>query len=148
MRETYDDSYHWQWREPGESDGNAAGRRVEAPVQWPLKLMRISSLSPFFHRAKLVFAADCAAYSYAAFREAFGGEGTLVIGCPDAFGERLYYKLAEVLALNDILGVTLVRMDTACCNRTRAAVMAAIRASRKDIPLNIVTLFTEGETVD
>jgi hypothetical protein len=110
--------------------------------------MRISPLSPFFHKAKLLVAADCAAFSYPSFREAFGAECTLVIGCPDAYGERFYAKLAKIIALNDIIGVTLVRMDSECCNRMRESVMAAIRASGKDIPLNVATLFAEGETVD
>jgi hypothetical protein len=39
-------------------------------------------------------------------------------------------------------------MDAECCKRMRGTAMAAIRASGKDIPLNIVTLFGEGEIVD
>ena len=54
-------------------------------VQWPLKLMRISALSPFFHRAHLLLAADCTAFSYTRFDAAFGAGKTLVIGCPDAW---------------------------------------------------------------
>lgn len=118
------------------------------PIQWPLKLMRISQISPFFHQANIVLAADCAAFSYEKFRERFGMRSTLIIGCPDAYGESFMDKFAQILALNDVMSVTLVRMDAPCCKRMTDAVMSAIRLSRKDIPLGITTIFTEGEIVD
>ena len=126
----------------------ADAKTVAAPVQFPLKLMRISPISPYFHRAHLLLAADCAAYSYARFREAYGANRTLVIGCPDAYGESFMEKLVEILTLNDILSLTLVRTDAPCCRRMREAVMSAIRLSRKDIPLGISIVFIQGEVVD
>jgi hypothetical protein len=129
------------------STGHIAADKA-APVQFPLKLMRISPIAPFFHKANLLLAADCAAYSYARFREAYGAKHTLVIGCPDAYGKSFTDKLVKVLSLNDILSVTLVRTDAECCQRMKDAVMSAIRLSCKDIPLSISTVFIEGEVVE
>jgi hypothetical protein len=119
-----------------------------APVQWPLKLMRISSVSPYFHRAHLLLAADCTAFSYGQFHRALMEGRTLVIGCPDAYGESFYDKLAEIVRLNDLRSVTLVRMDAPCCRRMTDAVILAIRKSGRDIPLRLMTVFAEGEVVD
>jgi hypothetical protein len=136
------------WYAPDTFGGRTATVGDYAPVQWPLKLMRVSPVAPYFHRANVVLAADCAAFSYARFRERFGANSTLVIGCPDAYGESFMDKFAQLLTLNDVVSVTLVRMDAPCCRRMTDAVMSAIRLSRKDIPLNLTTLFTEGEIVD
>ena len=119
-----------------------------APVQFPLKLMRISPISPYFHRARLVLSADCAAFSYERFREICSTNSTLVIGCPDGFGEDFKKKLEQILTLNEIQSIMLVRMDANCCRRMTDAVIRAIRSAKRDIPLRITTLFTEGEIVE
>jgi len=134
-------------------DLNALGSETsvavsDGPVQFPLKLMKISPISPYFHRVHLLIAADCAAYSYARFREAYGANRTLVIGCPDTYEESFMEKLLEILKLNDILSVTVVRTDAKCCLRLREAVMRAMMFSRKDIPLGVSIVFNEGEVVE
>jgi hypothetical protein len=117
------------------------------PVQWPLKIMRISPLSPFFHNARLLIAADCAAYSYEGFA-AVARDKVLVIGCPDGYGMSFYEKLAQIVKLNDIREITLIHMDADCCARVTDAVILAIRCSGRDIPLRKLTVFTVGEIVD
>jgi hypothetical protein len=134
----------------GESQQYETQQSVEQwqpPLQWPLKLMRVSSVSPYFHRARLLIAADCAAFTRERFNTMTHGK-ILVIGCPDAYGTSFYEKLAEIVRLNEILSITLVRMDAECCGRMTDAVILAIRNSGKDITLQLTTVFTEGEIVE
>ena len=136
------------WGTPDSFGKHRKNRAPSGNVQWPLKLMRISPISPFFHKAHLLLAADCSAFSYARFGEAFIAGKTLVIGCPDAYGESFVEKLEQIICLNDIVSVTLVRMDAPCCKRMTDAVMTSIRRSGKEISLQLTTLFSEGEIVE
>ena len=136
------------WDVPDSFGKHRQNRAPAGNVQWPLKLMRISPIAPFFHKAHLLLAADCAAFSYARFSEAFIAGKTLVIGCPDAYGESFAEKFEQVIRLNDIVAITLVRMDAPCCKRMTDTVMESIRRSGKDIPLRLTTLFSEGEIID
>ncbi len=116
--------------------------------QWPLKLKMIAPLSPYFHRAHIILSADCAAYSFRAFHDVLMKNRVLLIGCPEADGGGFAEKLAEILRLNDILSVALVRMDAPCCSGMADAVVEAVRRSRKDIPIQITTVFAEGEIIE
>jgi len=134
------------WDAPDTFGKRTSAHNAALPVQWPLKLMRVTPVSPFFHRANLVIAADCTAFSSSRFHE-ISGNGVLVICCPDGL-EGLGEKLQLILTLNDILSITLIRMDAPCCRNMATTVIEAIRGSRRDIPLRITTLFSEGEIVE
>jgi hypothetical protein len=138
------------WDSPG-----TFGKRLYNPApgqthlcQWPLKLSKVSNISPYFHKAHLMIAADCSAYSYMRFHQALLRGRLLTIGCPDIEGEALFQKIREVIRLNDIQSIRLVRMDAPCCHRIADAVIMAIKKSGKDIPLQITTVFAEGENVE
>ena len=138
-----------EWR-PWDCPDTFGKRRVHPDpdqshlCQWPLKLTRVSSVSPYYHRANLLIAADCSAYSYLRFHHFAQGK-VLTIGCPDMEGDAFAQKIEEVLKLNDILSIQLVRMDAPCCRRITEIVMNAVKKSRKAIPLQITTVFAEGE---
>ena len=57
-------------------------------------------------------------------------------------------KLLEILKLDDILSVTVVRTDAKRCLRLREAVMRAMMFSCKDIPLGVSIVSNEGEVVE
>ncbi len=113
--------------------------------QWPLKLSRISSISPYFHRAHLLLAADCTAYSFLHFHQILLRERLLVIGCPDIEGISLETKIQNIIRLNDISSIHVVRMDAPCCSSLADTVVKAVIKSKKDIPIQITTVFAEGE---
>ena len=118
-------------------------------LQWPLKLMRVPANAPFFHGANLLIAADCSAFAYPRFDEVYHSEGhVLVIGCPDAYGESFMEKIEQIVKINDVQSVTLVKMSEDCCHRMSEYVMSAIRASGKDIPLHHSSIIAYGERVD
>ena len=117
-------------------------------VQWPLKLSKVSNVSPYFHKSHLVIAADCCAYAYMRFHQSLLCGRLLTIGCPDLEGDTLFQKIGNVVRLNDIQSIRLVRMDAPCCNNLADEDVKAIRKSGKDIPLQITTVFAEGENVE
>ncbi len=116
--------------------------------QWPLKLKLISSVSPYFHKAHLILSADCAAFSYKSFHSNLLRNRILVIGCPELDSADYVEKLTEIFRSNDILSIAVVRMDAPCCTQLADAVVEAVRRSRKDIHIQITTVFAEGEIVE
>lgn len=78
-----------------------------------IKLVPIEA--PFFDGAKLLIAADCTAYAYAAFHERFIRGHITLVGCPKLDSVDYSEKLTEILRRNDIREVTVVRMEVPCC---------------------------------
>ena len=67
------------WEAPDSYGKHRQNLAPSGNVQWPLKIMRISPVAPFFHKAHLLMAADCSAFSYARFSEVFIKGRTLII---------------------------------------------------------------------
>ncbi len=116
--------------------------------QWPLKIRLISPVAPYFHNAHLLLAADCTAFSYSNFHAAILRNRILIIGCPELDGEAFEGRLLEILKCNDIQSVAVARMDAPCCRKLTNAVIAAVKRCRKDIPIQFITVYAEGEIVD
>lgn len=116
--------------------------------QWPLKLSKVSVISPYFHQSHLLIAADCCAYSYMLFHQSLLSGRVLAIGCPDIEGEGLFRKIEDVIRLNDIKSIRLVRMDAPCCGKIADVLVKAVKKSGKSIPLQITTVFAEGENIE
>jgi hypothetical protein len=116
--------------------------------QWPIKLRQISVVAPYFHHAHLLLAADCSAFAYGNFHKRLTNGRVALVCCPSEYGDGMEKKLADILTLNDIESVTLVRMDAPCCCAAANVIISAIKRSAKDIPLRITTVFVEGEVVD
>lgn len=118
-----------------------------APVQWPLKLWKASKVSPYYHRAHLLIAADCSAFSYAGFHDGCASGKVLLICCPDTDFD-IATKLSDILKNNDILSVTVVKMAARCCGELLEEVKQALRICRKPIPLQYTNLFISGENLE
>ena len=50
--------------------------------QWPVQIKLVPVSAPFYQGAKLLIAADCTAYAYAAFHERFIKGHITLVGCP------------------------------------------------------------------
>ena len=61
------------------------------------------------------------------------------------FHDRRLAKKHDIVRLNDVLSIRPVRMDAPCCKGPTDAAVMAIRRSKKDLPLQITTIFSEGE---
>lgn len=112
---------------------------------FPVQLKLLPPAAPYYAGADLLVAADCAAYAYADFhRDIMKGKVT-AIGCPKLDNADYAEKLAQILKLNSVRSVTVVRMTVPCCGGLSRAVQAAVEKSGKNIPMNIVTVGTDGE---
>ena len=114
-------------------------------TQWPVQLRLAPTKAPYFDGADLLIAADCSAFSYAAFHRDFIRGKTTLIGCPKLDPVDYSEKLAEIFRRNDIRGISVVRMEVPCCGGLTLAVQKALAASGKDIPLSVTILSTDGK---
>ena len=116
--------------------------------QWPVQIQLTPVQAPFFDGAKLLIAADCTAYAYAAFHERFMRGRVTLVGCPKLDGVDYSEKLTAILRQNDIREVTVVRMQVPCCGGLEQAAKRALQASGKFLPWQVVTLATDGRILD
>ena len=110
-----------------------------------MQIKLVSPAASFFKEAELLIAADCTAYAYAGFYQKFVKDRAVLIGCPKLDSVDYSAKLAEILALNDIKSVTVVRMEVPCCGGIERAVKTALQKSGKEIPLQVETVTTQGD---
>ena len=94
--------------------------------------------------ADLLIAADCTAYAYGDFHNTFIKNSITLIGCPKLDSVDYSDKLTQIIAGNNIQSVTIVRMEVPCCGGMEHAVRHALQASGKCIPLQVVTISTDG----
>ena len=132
------------------TDGGEAPLReaVSRLVQWPVQIKLAPVNAPYFSGAKLLIAADCTAYAYAAFHERFIKGHITLIGCPKLDAVDYSEKLTEILLRNDIKSVTVVRMEVPCCGGLEHAAKTALQKSGKFLPWQVVTLSTDGRILD
>ena len=117
-------------------------------AQWPVQIKLVPVNAPYFDGAKLLIAADCTAYAYAAFHERFIRGHITLVGCPKLDGVDYSEKLTEIIRNNDVRSVTVVRMEVPCCGGLENAAKTALRRSGKFIPWQVVTISTDGRIVD
>lgn len=116
--------------------------------QWPCQIKLVPVNAPYFHKAKLLIAADCTAYTYADFHREFMKGKITLIGCPKLDGADYSEKLTEIIKNNDIRSVTILRMEVPCCGGLEMAVKKALQNSGKFLPWQVVTISTEGQILD
>ena len=134
--------------EHAEAEGSCAAETSARPVsrlsQWPVQIKLVPTNAPYFDGAKLLIAADCTAYAYAAFHEDFIKGHITLVGCPKLDGADYSEKLGEIIRDNDIKSVTVVRMEVPCCGGLENAAKKALRQSGKFIPWQVVTVTVDG----
>ena len=137
---------------PPEPKGKTQHRSSTAPVsmlqQWPVQLQLVSVGAPYFDGADLLVAADCTAYAHGSFHDDFMDGKITLIGCPKLDDTRYADKLTEIFKAHDIKSVTVTRMEVPCCGGIEYAVSQAVEASGKNIPIEVVTIGTNGEIKD
>ena len=127
---------------------NAHASQPSRLAQWPCQIKLVPVNAPYFDRADLLIAADCAAYAYGSFHEDFIRNRITLIGCPKLDEGDYAEKLTRIIAENNIRSVTVVRMEVPCCGGIESAVRRALQASEKCIPREIVTVSTDGRILD
>ena len=112
--------------------------------QWPVQIKLVPVNAPYFDGAKLLIAADCTAYAYAAFHERFMRGHITLVGCPKLDSVDYAEKLTEIIRENDVKSVTVVRMEVPCCGGLERAAVTALTNSGKFIPWQVVTVTLDG----
>ena len=116
--------------------------------QWPVQIKLVPVNAPYFDGAKLLVAADCTAYAYAAFHRDFIRGRITLVGCPKLDEGDYADKLTEILRRNDIKSVTVVRMEVPCCGGLENAVKRALQNCGKLIPWQVTVISTDGRILD
>ena len=136
--------------DPADPAAAPAGEQtaVSQLAQWPCQIKLVPVNAPFFAGAKLLVAADCTAYAYAGFHQAFMRGRVTLIGCPKLDGVDHSEKLTAILRASDVKSVTVLRMEVPCCGGLEQAVKKALQASGKFIPWQVVTLSVDGRVLE
>ena len=116
--------------------------------QWPVQIKLVPVNAPYLDGARLLIAADCTAYAYAAFHERFIKGHITLVGCPKLDSVDYSEKLTEIIRENNIKSVTVVRMEVPCCGGLELAAKKALQQSGKFIPWQVVTVTVDGRLVE
>ena len=130
----------------------APASKMTAPtsqlMQWPCQIKLVPVNAPYFDGANLLIAADCTAYAYGNFHQEFIRNHITLIGCPKLDEGDYAEKLTQIISLNDIKSVKIVRMEVPCCGGIENAVKRALQASGKFIPWQVITVSTNGKILE
>jgi NAD-dependent dihydropyrimidine dehydrogenase PreA subunit len=129
----------------------AQGKGSEPPAylnQWPIQLKLVPLKAPYFNHAALLISADCAAYTYRNFHTEFMRHRITLIGCPKLDNVDYSEKLTNLISENHISSLRVVRMEVPCCGGIEWAALKALKSSGKEIPLQVVTLSTDGRVIE
>jgi ferredoxin len=131
---------------------SAGGEAETSPVtkqsalrQWPVQIRLVPEQADWYAGADLLIAADCCAVAHGDFHRSFLQNRKILLGCPKLDDTDYSEKLTTVLKENDIRSVTVARMEVPCCGGIEYATVAALQNAGKEIPLQVVTISTEGE---
>jgi ferredoxin len=116
--------------------------------QWPIQIKLVPTSAPYYDGADLLIAADCAAYTYADFHDTFMQDKIRLIACPKLDSIDYSEKLTEIFTNNSIKSITVVRMEVPCCGGLEYAVVKAVDASGRNIPVQVATIRVDGEIME
>lgn len=114
---------------------------------FPIQIKLVPPNAPWFHDAHLLIAADCTAYACGSFHNDFMKGKVTIIGCPKLDSVDYSQKLADIIAMNDLKSITILRMQVPCCGGLPFAVKNALEQAGKSVPLEIVILSPDGQVV-
>ncbi|NTW71451.1 MAG: 4Fe-4S binding protein [Eubacteriaceae bacterium] len=139
-------------RKPVADTTQGVQANYEKPVSqlgsWPVQIKLVPANAPYFNNSHLLVAADCTAFAYANIHADYMKNKVTIIGCPKLDSVDYSEKLADILKLNNIKSITVLRMSVPCCGGITNAVIDAMRSSGKMIPWQVVTVGTDGSILD
>lgn len=113
--------------------------------QWPVQLSLVPTNASYFHKADLLFAADCAPFADPNFHKKLLKGKALAIACPKLDDVEPYiHKLAEIIKINDIQSITIARMEVPCCGGLSMIVREALQLAGVDVPVIEEIIFIQG----
>ena len=115
--------------------------------QWPVQIKLVPVNAPYFNGAKLLVAADCTAFAYASIHQDFIKDHITLIGCPKLDNIDYAEKLTQIIKNNDIVNISVLRMEVPCCGGLENAVKRALKESGKVIPWSVTIVTTDGSLI-
>lgn len=141
-------SFHTGAPAASPSEATPQAKATSQLRNWPVQIKLVPAMAPYLNGASLLIAADCTAYAYPALHDRFMRGKVTLIGCPKLDNVDYTDKLTDILKLNDIQKVTVIRMEVPCCAGIAQAVKQALMNSGKMIPWQVVTISTDGRILD
>lgn len=132
------------WKNADEFDPMQFEDKSSELAQWPIKLWKAPILSPYYHHAHLLIAADCSAFAYPDFHSTYAKGKVTLICCMETDFD-VMTKLSQIFLHNSIKSVTVVKTDKSCCGDLSLAVMQAAKSSRLPVPVQVSTIFIDAE---
>lgn len=129
---------------PHQSEHGASATAKGALGTWPIQMQLLPLQALYYQSATLLIAADCTAFAYGNFHQTFVQGNVVAIGCPKL--DRVDYseKIAEIIRLNALCAVRVVRMEVPCCKGLTHAIQHAIQKSGKQLPYSETIITTNG----
>lgn len=114
-------------------------------INWPVQLMLVPTKAAYFDNSNLLISADCVPFAYGSFHSDFVDGHTLIMGCPKLDDVSYYLeKLVQIFKNNNIKHIKILTMEVPCCSGLTRLVNEAIQISKKEIPLENVTINIDG----
>lgn len=128
------------WDEGRKTKDESVGARVKSELrQWPVQLHLLPVRAPFFHGADLTLIADCVPFANPNMHADFLRDSAIAVGCPKLDDAQAYIgKVTQILQNNDIRSLKVAYMEVPCCRGLVFIAQQALKASGKDVPLQIV----------
>jgi ferredoxin len=122
-------------------------RPGSALTQWPVQMHLINPNAPYFHRADLLLAADCVAFSLGDFHQSWLEGKKLCILCPKLDSEMHIYvdKLVHLIREANLNTITVMKMQVPCCGGILQMAQKARETAGRNIPVKSVTVGIQGE---
>lgn len=120
---------------------------VSELTSWPVQIKLVPVNAPYFNGAKLLVAADCTAFAYASIHQDFIKDHVTLIGCPKLDNIDYAEKLTQIIKNNNIVNISVLRMEVPCCGGLENAVKRALKESGKVIPWSVTIVTTDGSLI-
>lgn len=120
---------------------------VSELTSWPVQIKLVPVNAPYFNGAKLLVAADCTAFAYASIHQDFIKDHITLIGCPKLDNIDYAEKLTQIIKNNNIVNISVLRMEVPCCGGLENAVKRALKESGKVIPWSVTIVTTDGSLI-
>ncbi|MBN1909505.1 MAG: 4Fe-4S binding protein [Pirellulales bacterium] len=128
---------------------SSCGKSTSALGHWPVQLHLVPPGASFLREADLLLVADCVPFALADFHERLLRDRVVVIGCPKLDDAAAYVdRLAAILTESPPRRLTVVHMEVPCCTGLVKIAREALNRSRRDIPLDELTVSVRGEVID
>lgn len=122
-----------------------SGPQASHLSQWPIQLLLVSPLAPYFRGSDLLIAADCTAFALGGFHQDLLKGRKLVIACPKLDRTAGYVeKLTELIRGNDLKSLTVAIMTVPCCSGLERLVREAVERSGRPIDVAKVVIGIDG----